>query len=444
MTGPIGISVSTPLNAASGSAAAGSDGPAGAAGLFAALVGGVRSGQAGGGPGPDAAGPSGEPKTSGGSPDGARSELVAGIVALALQAQDAFAKADGPQAQAEILLRFGQALGRQIGAFDGAGGGGALALLRDGLMGQGGLAQVPTMQPEPVAVARAALALLGLDAGAQPVPAGQAHGTAVAPAAAQPAAGSIVRPGQSDAAAAPRVQQVRSDPARSADSNLAGPPAMDGEGPQEVATAAGPQKQSAGGVRLDVAPTKGPADMTAMMRVVLEAGEAAASQTGRAAAGAGELAALHARPAAEGQVAPAFARHLSAQVSSARVSEGVTRIELTPRGLGDIEIDMRHDEAGKLRIVLKAENPAVLNAFRQDREILLGALRDGGFAAEEADLSFESFSGHQSNQQSDHDAWRSAIAAGGVAVAEPASASSVLVAQPSPPSAGRSGLDIIT
>lgn len=87
-----------------------------------------------------------------------------------------------------------------------------------------------------------------------------------------------------------------------------------------------------------------------------------------------------------------FARNLTQQIRSASFTDGQTRITLAPRGLGEIEIDMLPDEAGKLRIVLRAENPAVLQALRGDRDGLLLALADGGTNVEDANLDFEDFS----------------------------------------------------
>lgn len=90
--------------------------------------------------------------------------------------------------------------------------------------------------------------------------------------------------------------------------------------------------------------------------------------------------------------ASGFARNLAQQIRSATLTEGTTRIALAPRGLGEIEIDMGPDEAGNLRIILRAENPAVLQALRGDRDGLLLALSQGGADLRDADLGFEDFS----------------------------------------------------
>ncbi|WP_407496428.1 flagellar hook-length control protein FliK [Pseudooceanicola sp. MF1-13] len=86
-----------------------------------------------------------------------------------------------------------------------------------------------------------------------------------------------------------------------------------------------------------------------------------------------------------------LARNLAGQIRGVSFSEGTTRIELSPQGLGKIEVEIAADEAGKLRVVLRAENPAVLNAMRSDREMLAGLLRDGGSSVDESAMSFEEF-----------------------------------------------------
>ena len=95
-----------------------------------------------------------------------------------------------------------------------------------------------------------------------------------------------------------------------------------------------------------------------------------------------------------------FARNVAAQIRGRNFEEGKTRIELSPRGLGDVEVEVARDDSGRLRVVLRVENPAVLTAFRQDREALLAVLREGGFEIEESELAFEEFDGHGFQQKS--------------------------------------------
>lgn len=105
-----------------------------------------------------------------------------------------------------------------------------------------------------------------------------------------------------------------------------------------------------------------------------------------------------ARTSAELAPAFSFARNVAAQVRGTVFEEGKTRVELTPRGLGDIEVEVARDDSGKLRVVLRAENVAVLTAFRNDREMIIGILRESGIAVNDGEVAFESFDGHQSSQ----------------------------------------------
>lgn len=121
-----------------------------------------------------------------------------------------------------------------------------------------------------------------------------------------------------------------------------------------------------------------------------------------------------ARPAeASPPPATGFARNLAQQIRHAKFTDGHTRVTLAPRGLGEIEIDMRPDEAGKLRIVLRAENPAVLHALRGDRDGLLMTLTESGADVRDADLSFEDFSHRQRRNAETSDALASGLTDGG-------------------------------
>ena len=64
-------------------------------------------------------------------------------------------------------------------------------------------------------------------------------------------------------------------------------------------------------------------------------------------------------------------------------------IELTPLGLGRIELDIESSASGQLRLLLRVENPLVLEALRNDRDALAAALTDQ--SGSNAGFSFESF-----------------------------------------------------
>jgi flagellar hook-length control protein FliK len=376
--------------------------------------------------------------------DAAQMDLLTDIVALAMQVQEAFATAQSPQAKAAILTEFGNSLGLRLAAFDPGLDENALAMAVRNLSVQTIATIEPqATQPGPAAFAKAVLTALGLDdvptaALAQPVAHAAATSTVAIESGLRPARGSVPDTAQTARATPPAdAQAVRAQ----ADGLVTAPPARAplrreptdlfaraplGGGVAEEAVGAGTTaalqspKSSAGVQAGPVWHSKTHLTPSLYPRPSADGGEVAQPQLGRALPGGMESSflrgletgVLQGKAGAEVPSSPAFARHLAAQVSGARISEGSTRIELTPRGLGDIEIDMRHDEAGKLRVVLKADNPAVLTAFRQDRDLLLGALRDssgGEIAGSDVDLSFESFAGHQSRQRSDQDEWRSAV-----------------------------------
>lgn len=134
-----------------------------------------------------------------------------------------------------------------------------------------------------------------------------------------------------------------------------------------------------------------------------------------------------------------FARNVAAQIRGKVFEEGKTRVELSPRGLGDVEVEVARDDSGKLRVVLRIENPAVLTAFRQDREALLSVLREGGFEIDDSELAFEQFDGHGFRQQSQESHLPS--------IASSASDPAAPIDENEPPSrmsAAQSGLNIVT
>ena len=91
-----------------------------------------------------------------------------------------------------------------------------------------------------------------------------------------------------------------------------------------------------------------------------------------------------------------FAGAVASQISSAEIGEGRTRIELSPRGLGTIEVDVTTGSDGALKVVVRAENPAVLNALREERDLLAQVL--GGLDTGSLDLQSFSDSNGQERQ----------------------------------------------
>ena len=68
---------------------------------------------------------------------------------------------------------------------------------------------------------------------------------------------------------------------------------------------------------------------------------------------------------------------------------GRTSLDLTPAGLGRLELELETGAAGALRVILRAENPLVLEALRTDRAALAASLGDPGMTG--GGFSFEGF-----------------------------------------------------
>ena len=63
-----------------------------------------------------------------------------------------------------------------------------------------------------------------------------------------------------------------------------------------------------------------------------------------------------------------------AQVKAIDIKEGRTSVSLHPRGLGQIEIDIVTDKDSSLRVVVRVENPMVLQTLRDERQMLATAM----------------------------------------------------------------------
>ncbi|UWR17462.1 flagellar hook-length control protein FliK [Sulfitobacter sp. M368] len=69
-----------------------------------------------------------------------------------------------------------------------------------------------------------------------------------------------------------------------------------------------------------------------------------------------------------------FAEALISQVKSVEVSEGRTSVSLHPRGLGNIEIEVVTEKDAASKVVVRVENPAVLQSLRDERDLLAQAI----------------------------------------------------------------------
>ncbi|WP_375689952.1 flagellar hook-length control protein FliK [Pseudooceanicola sp. LIPI14-2-Ac024] len=103
------------------------------------------------------------------------------------------------------------------------------------------------------------------------------------------------------------------------------------------------------------------------------------------------LAQVQGQAAAHTAQPPVDPREVLGQIRAQATEEGRIKVELKPAGLGMVEIDLTADEAGKLRVVVRAENAAVLNALRGDREGMAAMLRDAGHSVDDATMSFGEF-----------------------------------------------------
>lgn len=109
--------------------------------------------------------------------------------------------------------------------------------------------------------------------------------------------------------------------------------------------------------------------------------------------------------AAESQTAR-FASAIVSQVNTVTLEEGVTKVELTPRGLGALEIELATNSDGSLSVVVRAENANVLNSLREERAMLAEILPD----ASQGSLDFQEF--ENSGQERSHDQANSGIVTG--------------------------------
>lgn len=102
---------------------------------------------------------------------------------------------------------------------------------------------------------------------------------------------------------------------------------------------------------------------------------------------------LQSARAAESQT-PRFSQAVVSQVRAVDFQEGVTKVELTPRGLGNVEIEMKTNSDGSLSVVVRAENSHVLSSLREERDLLALAVSDAG----QGTFEFQEFSKEEQSQ----------------------------------------------
>lgn len=94
---------------------------------------------------------------------------------------------------------------------------------------------------------------------------------------------------------------------------------------------------------------------------------------------------------------------LMAQVKMVDVQEGRTTVQLQPRGLGAIEVEMFAKDDVASKVVVRVENPLVLQTLREERHMLaqaIGVADSSVMSFEDKAKGGETFAG----QEGDHDA----------------------------------------
>jgi hypothetical protein len=65
---------------------------------------------------------------------------------------------------------------------------------------------------------------------------------------------------------------------------------------------------------------------------------------------------------------------LLAQIKSVAAAAGRTTVNLVPRGLGAVEIEIMGERDAPTQVAVRVENPAVLQALREDRQMIAQSL----------------------------------------------------------------------
>lgn len=89
-----------------------------------------------------------------------------------------------------------------------------------------------------------------------------------------------------------------------------------------------------------------------------------------------------------------FSQAIVNQMRSVDFQEGVTKVALSPKGLGTIELEMKTNSDGSLSVVVRAENAHVLNSLRDERDLLGQIIGQSG----EASVDFQEFTSDQGQE----------------------------------------------
>ena len=89
----------------------------------------------------------------------------------------------------------------------------------------------------------------------------------------------------------------------------------------------------------------------------------------------------------ESQPKPLFSSIMN-QITKFDKANNRLSIELSPKSLGDLEIDIEFDKDGKIKAIIKADNPLVLDTLKADRHHLLSILKENGFNVDRNSIDF--------------------------------------------------------
>lgn len=90
-----------------------------------------------------------------------------------------------------------------------------------------------------------------------------------------------------------------------------------------------------------------------------------------------------------------FSQAVIGQLRSVDFQEGTTKVELNPRGLGNIELELKTNSDGSLSVVVRAENAHVLNSLRQEQDLLAQIVGQSG----DASVDFQEFASEDGSDQ---------------------------------------------
>ncbi|MFY0597960.1 MAG: flagellar hook-length control protein FliK [Cognatishimia sp.] len=93
-----------------------------------------------------------------------------------------------------------------------------------------------------------------------------------------------------------------------------------------------------------------------------------------------------------------FTQAVVGQLRSFEFKEGTTKVALNPRGLGQVEVEMKTNSDGTLSVVVRAESAHVLSSLRSETDLLAQIVGQSG----EGTLDFQEFGSDQGQEFSEN------------------------------------------